>query len=914
MAYVKLPDSPFKGTCTSGSGADGSAYSEFWVDVYYEQNITNNTTSLMFKPYVLKKAHGESVTWYFKLDGNDYYNVFCNTYQNSRVDGGTAYKTIYHNNDGSCTTTLNVSVETSYTNGANANLNNACMKWGRLSKSVTLPTIPRASTFTTSGQSLGSNLTINISPYVSSFRHTITYQFGSISRTIASNVENKYVYAMPIEDCAQIPNSETGTGTITVSTYNGSALVGSASKVVTLKVPSSVKPSIGNVAIYYHNAMTNGKESVNIAGRTTATMNIENVGTQYGATVKSYSITGPNLNVNKSSGEVRNLPAGNSTYTYTVTDSRGRTTSVTKTVRAESYTAPKITNVSVYRTNSSGAVNDGGTYVKIAFKATVDNPGGNNVNSKYWQLDWKERKASSWNICWKSGFLSAYSETVDIGVTGGWDVSKAYDIRIRLMDYYHSDADGTWVPYTASIGTSSCAFNIEDNGIGVGKYHEKGGLDVRGEIYSDGNKVPTIKSADGVMEVGQYIDMHHGNFSNDYDVRFEVSNTRNLEIRPEGKWATVYGGLGVNEGNGNQLDLIARSDGVSMGNTSCWKYLRIANNGWLYYNGDIAINRLGISDTRGTNPAPNDWSNYQMSLDFKTSGDLGLYGASTTWNNVLTTKGWSSDNTGHPVSQLAFNGHAIYYHCSNGSNGWNGWARIPMLEHKNGYWGFGCGTDNFATWLRVPSDGLIPHSSGGNSSSLGTQSWMFKEVHGKTFYMANGRAMWGNGNADIMTNSSILPDADNAKFLGWTNNRWGAVYSNKGSIQTSDIRYKSDIKKVDDKTFFDMIKGTGVHTYVINDQRLDKGKVIPLTEDTAPQDSIHIGILAQEMAEYDGYQYILNYDEEAGYSVNSYNLTSAVMSALKEEIRRREELEEKVKQMEQRMSALEELLLQTLQD
>ena len=76
----------------------------------------------------------------------------------------------------------------------------------------------------------------------------------------------------------------------------------------------------------------------------------------------------------------------------------------------------------------------------------------------------------------------------------------------------------------------------------------------------------------------------------------------------------------------------------------------------------------------------------------------------------------------------------------------------------------------------------------------------------------------------------------------------------------------------------------------------------------------YIGILAQEMAEYDGYQYILNYDEEAGYSVNSYNLTSAVMSALKEEIRRREELEEKVKQMEQRMSALEELLLQTLQD
>ena len=82
MAYTFL--GTYTGTCTNVLGGTLSN-SKFLVDVYYEQSITNNTTSLKIMPYVTKSGHGESVTWYFKLDGNDYYNVFCNTYVNTRA-------------------------------------------------------------------------------------------------------------------------------------------------------------------------------------------------------------------------------------------------------------------------------------------------------------------------------------------------------------------------------------------------------------------------------------------------------------------------------------------------------------------------------------------------------------------------------------------------------------------------------------------------------------------------------------------------------------------------------------------------------------------------------------------------------------------------------------------------------------
>lgn len=903
MAYTLL--GTYTGTCTNvlGGTLDNS---KFLVDVYYEQSITNNTTSLQIKPYVTKSGHGESVTWYFKLDGNDYYNVFCNTYVNSRVDGGTAYKTINHNNDGTCTFNLNVSVETSYTQGANANLNNHCMKWGKLSVNITLPTIPRASSFTVPSFTCGSAGTISISRASTSFTHKVLYTFGSYTGTISSNATTSCSWTPDNSLATQIPNALSGVGTITVETYNGSTKIGTASKTFTLYVNGSMYPTIGSLTLegvnlwngYYLKNHSQVKATIGSAA-----------GVQ-GSTIKNYNISGTGLNVTSASGTSSKLNAtGTNTYTATVTDSRGRTTTKTNSIYIYDYNNPTATNINVYRCDSNGNPNDEGSYIKVTCQTGITNIADANLNAKTITIKTKESNGTSWVTKVNAHVLSSYYQTYQSAALSSYSIASAYDVQIILKDSLNTST------YEYKISVASCVMNIEPGGVGIGKYWEQGALDVKGTIYSDGHKVPVIKREDGVMEAGQYIDLHHGNFDNDFDVRFEVTNTRCLEVIPMGEWATIKGKLAINGNTGYNLDLLAQSDGVALGNGGIGKYLRIANNGWLYYNGDIAINKLGILDSRGSNPLPNHYAGYQMGLDFKTAQDLGMNDtASATWCNVLTTKGWSSDAAAHPVSQLSFNGDALYYRSSNGSNAWKGWCRIPMLHYINGYWGFGIANNDAGSWLRSPSTGFIPYESGGNSSSLGTQGWIWKEIHGKYIYMQFGRCIWGSSSSDIMVNSAILPDTNGTKWLGWSNNKWAGVYASNGYIQTSDMRYKSDIKDIDDEIFFNMIKNTGVHSYVLNANRVDLDDgIMPLTMDEADQEDIQIGIIAQELAQYEGSEYILNYDDEVGYTVNNYNLISAVMAALKVEIAKREEVEEKLIVAEEKLTVAEERI-KTLED
>ena len=550
MAYSFL--GTYTGTCTNVLGGTLSN-SAFKVDVYYEQSITNNTTSLQIKPYVTKSGHGESVTWYFKLDGNDYYNVFCNTYVNSRVDGGTAYKTVHHNNDGSCTFNLNVSVETSYEQGANANLNNHCMKWGRLSVNVTLPTIPRASDFTISGNTIGSPINVSISRKVSNFTHKVTYKFGTITSVVSTNATTSCSFTPALSDANQIPNSTKGSATLIVDTYNGSTLIGSKSQTFDLYVPSSMYPVINQISVDGIDEMDN---QISIAGISRVTISVLSANSVYGATIKSYSINGPGLNVNASSGTSSVLSAGTNTYTVTVTDSRGRSATKTASIVTYAYSKPSLSGLTAYRCTTNGTETNDGPNVNIIFTADIQNTAGANINSKSWCVDWRIANGA-WNNNWKSGVLSNYHETVTVGPTPGWDVTKSYEIRVRLFDYYSADVNAI-----ASIGTSSCAFNIEDGGIGIGKYWEKGGLDVKGSIYTDGevaatgsigthgslyvdgfiNSAGNITSRGGVfgttfiqhsanygtpLEVGRYIDLHNAGSTNDVDVRLDTGNTRN---------------------------------------------------------------------------------------------------------------------------------------------------------------------------------------------------------------------------------------------------------------------------------------------------------------------------------------------------------------------------------------------------
>ena len=474
MAYTHLDT--FTGTCTNvfDNTIDNSV---FKVDVYYEQSITDNTTKLQIKPYVTKSGHGESVTWYFKVDGEDYYYIFCNTYVNNRVNGYTdsiwGTKTISHDADGTKTFTLNVSVETSYTEGANANLNKYCMKWGKLNKKITLPRIPRASEFTLpSSFKMGTSSTIKIDPYVSSFTHNIHYWFGNTSGSIGSNKTTSCDWAPSKNLAEQIPNSTQGTGTIRVETYDGSTLVGSKDKTFTLNVSDDMVPSFTGVTATGIDLLSGEY----VQSKSKVTCSIVNATGSYGSTIKNYKISGHCLNHSHS----RNASAtstifteyGSKTYTATITDSRGRKATKTVSIDIRQYFKPIITNARVFRCDASGNELPIGTYARVQFQGKIASI--NNVNTKNVGVE----QIGSHVIGYDTA--PSYNFEYITPLLGGMVENKSYEFLIYLEDSY------TGVTQTLVLPVATCIMNIEKDGVGIGKYYEKGGLDVGGDIFCSG--------------------------------------------------------------------------------------------------------------------------------------------------------------------------------------------------------------------------------------------------------------------------------------------------------------------------------------------------------------------------------------------------------------------------------------------
>ena len=217
------------------------------------------------------------------------------------------------------------------------------------SGSFELPTIPRASSVSGGSGNIGSATTINISRASSSFTHTLEYSFGSLTGTIATGVGTSYKWTIPTSFYAQIPNSNSGTGTITCKTYSGSTLIGTSTVSFTAKVINS-NPTFTASNITY--ADTNTTVTAITGNNQHIVQNKSNLKVTYtkatgknSATISNYKFV---LNgVTKTSTSAGGTidfgtinSASNLTLTVTVTDSRGNTTSATKTITMLAHSNP----------------------------------------------------------------------------------------------------------------------------------------------------------------------------------------------------------------------------------------------------------------------------------------------------------------------------------------------------------------------------------------------------------------------------------------------------------------------------------------------------------------------------------------------------------------------------------------------
>lgn len=372
---------------------------------------------------------------------------------------GSKTITVDHNSDGSKTVTLSASWDCGFDSAYTP-------RTLSVSGSVTLPTIPRAATLSYGSMTMGTAATIKITPPVSVATSTITYKFGSASGTIVTKTSAASVsWTPPTSLAAQIPNSASGTGTLTVETYSGSTKLGSRAYTVTISVPSTMTPTL-TVAISDPTGRADTYGGY-IQSKSRLKVELTAAGVQ-GSTIKSYAIkVGDILSATSDTATSGYLPAsGSLTVTASATDSRGRTKTVTQTVTVTPYVSPTISALAVVRCKANGTEDPTGAYAKATFSGAITALGGKNTAT--YRVETRETGTETWSTV-ATAAAGQYSPT-DVSVVFAAAANKKYDVRMVAVDAFESLASSN-----RFLPAAYTSMHIADSmgSVGIGRLCDK---------------------------------------------------------------------------------------------------------------------------------------------------------------------------------------------------------------------------------------------------------------------------------------------------------------------------------------------------------------------------------------------------------------------------------------------------------
>ncbi len=433
------------------------------------QNVANNATTISWR----LKGGGGGSTWYnagnFKvvIAGETVYSSAARIrlYDGTTVASGTY--TFGHNSDG--TKSFSASAEAGiYSVAVN------CTGSG----TFTLDPIARASQpslitwpeHTQNVGNFGTEISIHMNRNSSAFTHTVRYQFGSQSGTIATGVTTGTTWTIPLSLMNLIPNSTSGSGTIYVDTYNGATKIGTKWCGFTATVPSSVKPACSIQVL----DATDIQETYGNLVKGLSKLYVKTTGTvAYSSPIVSRSITANGVRYTAEEVTTGFLAsAGTTTVKATVTDKRGRT-SAEKSASFDvlDYAKPSVSALSVSRCNQDGTANNRGEYVKAVFSAAVTSL--NSKNGATYKLRYK--KTSEAESAWKTVTLSAH--TGKYTVTNAEYIfaasgSSSYNVEVTATDNHYSGGKST----TASTAFTLVHYGKDGDSISFGVVDDESGV------------------------------------------------------------------------------------------------------------------------------------------------------------------------------------------------------------------------------------------------------------------------------------------------------------------------------------------------------------------------------------------------------------------------------------------------------
>lgn len=430
---------------------------------------------------------------------------------------GTVEFTVPHDEDGSATRTLNV--WTRSTDGIT--YNNLYLGSVNTSQDIPFKSIPRMSTVKTVDGSriLGSEHTIQLDRKVESFTHQVWYRvWGSDWIDLGKGHGATVKFTPSLEEARRNINVSVSTFDISVRTFDGDKPIGrdEYSNGWSIQLPSSIKPKLQTIELTDKAKATKDIVGKNIFVQTFSEMVCKFLGFEgtYGSTIKSYhaEVVGQKMAIT-SNGETFSIfkNYGDFQVQAYIIDSRGlKSNVVTVPIKVIQYFAPIL---------SFEAFRGGGDQQSIIVRRNlriapilIDGVQKNTLTLKF-----KTKQSPDGYFMDNSG-AGITSKVIhqltnsNAQLNGTFGADKSWIVEGTISDAYTS------YTFTAPIvGPESVVLSYTPNGIGVGKIHERGSIDAKGDIYShnelvqvgrltqiNGKSIKLTGSANNCLKTGMY--------------------------------------------------------------------------------------------------------------------------------------------------------------------------------------------------------------------------------------------------------------------------------------------------------------------------------------------------------------------------------------------------------------------------
>jgi hypothetical protein len=451
---------------------------EVWLE---SQNVNNNTSRVAWTlrafEYQSETAWSNNTSnWHVDIGGQHWYgNWTYNFGANDNIILATGWRDISHNADGTA----------NFWTGADAQA--AGLVGNAVNGGQTyLPTIPRSSTptFATDPIYADQTQTIFTNRASTSFLHTVKYTIGSATGTIATNVSDSVAWKVPLSLLSQFPNSFYGVVWIDLETWNGGTYIGTVRKGFTIYTPASAGPSFTAVTATEATAGVAANIGAFVQNISRANMAITGAAGQYGATITAYKIVVNGQTFSTATGTTGLLStSGTMTATATITDSRGLTATKTGSWNVLAYAPPTVNSVTLERALATGVVApDSGTYLRVSINATsVSLLNTTQRNSLNYKISSRLRGTTTWTL--KKTFTVANSGLSfnSFDLVSPYPILEAHDVLVEVYD------DFSTVPVQGTLATAAVFMHWgnKDQGLGVGKFWERGAVDALGAMYQN---------------------------------------------------------------------------------------------------------------------------------------------------------------------------------------------------------------------------------------------------------------------------------------------------------------------------------------------------------------------------------------------------------------------------------------------